>query len=171
MKDRGSLNLVVLVLSVWAGLFLFYGFLAYRARLWSPLWAISPTEKVFAALAEKSRSLDEDSPILKGRLLYREFRCGVCHGPEGEGGVKNPNADPDGVVPNLYDLGDAFTFNDLKDKIRKGTHPAKLEEKDQEPPLDMPSWEKTLSGGELEDLAQYLFSLKSPPGSREEEEE
>src|SRR3989344_4090222 len=171
MKDRGSLNLILLVACVWAGLFSFYGFLAYRAGLWSPLWAISPTEKIFATPTERPIAPDEDSPLLKGRFLYKEFRWGVCHGPTGEGWVKNHNADPDGVVPNLYDLAEAFTFQDLKDKIRKGAHPARVEEKDPEPPLDMPSWEKALSEEDLENLAQYLLSIKSPPGSQEEKEE
>ena len=161
MKDRGSKNLVILVISVWSALFGFYGFLAYRARLWSPLWAIQPTTKPFAERLPQHPSSEEPSRIGQGRLLYREFRCGVCHGPDGEGGVKNPNADPDGAVPNLLDLEDAFTWDDLKDKIRKGYHPAKLAEEKPEPPLDMPAWGELFSEEDLESLAHYLFSLKS----------
>lgn len=163
--DSGARNLVLLVAAVWSCLFSFYGFLAYRARLWSPLWAISATEKVFAAPAGMTPP-GEGPAIARGRRLFREFRCGVCHGPNGEGGVKNPNADLDGVVPNLFDLADAFTRNDLKDKIRKGSQPAKIEEGEPEPVLDMPAWAELLSEDKIEDLSQYLFSLKSPPESK-----
>ncbi|OGS04692.1 MAG: hypothetical protein A3G41_00335 [Elusimicrobia bacterium RIFCSPLOWO2_12_FULL_59_9] len=168
--DSVARNLIILVASVWGGLFSFYGFLAYRARLWSPLWAISATEKTFDGSAAKLGSSEEESPIKRGRHFFRELRCGVCHGPDGQGGVKNPNADPEGMVPNLYDLADAFTWKDLKDKIRKGAHPAKLDDDKLEPPLAMPSWEGVASDGEIEDLAHYLFSLKSPTESQEPKE-
>ncbi len=163
MKDAGALGLIVLVAGAWAGIFGFYGFLGWRARLWSPRWAITPTTQAFAAEPAGSESA-WDKDILRGRRIYRALRCGVCHGPQGRGGVKNPNADPEGMVPNLEDLADAFTRADLKGKLLKGGHPAKLDEAEPEPPLDMPSWRKILTAEETEDLAKYLFSIKGPPG-------
>jgi len=168
MNDHGARNLVLLVASVWALLLGFYGFLAYRARLWSPLWAIEPT--TFLTHFPERPLREEASPAERGRQLYRQLRCGVCHGPNGEGGVKNPNADPDQKVPNLFNLSEAFTRKDLKDKLLKGAHPAKLEEAGPEPPLDMPSWEKALAPEELENLTDYLFSLKPPPEGKAREE-
>jgi cytochrome c553 len=169
MKDRGVRNLAILVISVGVGLFSFYGFIGYRTRLWSPRWAISPTKKAYPVvnINPGTSQPEADSPVERGRLLYQELRCGVCHGPNGEGGVKNPNSDPDGTVPNLFDLADAFTWNDLKDKLLKGAHSAKLEEDKPEPPLEMPSWEKVLSDQEMEELTHYLFSLKSPTETAE----
>lgn len=161
MKDLVARNLVILFISVWTALFGFYGFLAYRAHLWSPLWAIQPTTKSFTERLPLRPSSEGTSQIEQGRLAYRELRCGVCHGPNGEGGVKNPNADPDSAVPNLFDLEEAFTWNDLIEKIRKGAHPAKMEDDKPEPPLDMPAWMDIISEEELESLAHYLFSLKS----------
>lgn len=163
MKDRGARALVVLVVSVSVSLSGFYGFLAYRARRWSPHWAIEPTRKVYAAIPGKSPAFSETSPERRGHRLYQERRCGVCHGPEGRGGVKNPNADPDGMAPTLLDLSDAFTRRDLKDKILKGARPAKLEEDKPEPPLEMPAWKAVFSEDELEDLTAFLFGLKSEP--------
>ncbi|MBI3291806.1 MAG: cytochrome c [Elusimicrobia bacterium] len=161
MKDRGARRLIILVAAVWSALFGFYGFLAYRARLWSPLWAIQPTRRAYASIPERP----PDSPALaqmrRGRRLYQEMRCGVCHGSEGRGGVKNPNADPDGKVPTLLDLSEAFTRRDLKDKILKGSRPPPLGESAPEPPLEMPAWRAVLSEDELEDLTAFLFSLKS----------
>lgn len=169
MKDLGSLKLIGLVLAVWVCLIGFYGFLAYRARLWSPLWVIVPTTQAFA---ETPRMIPRDPHSLsieRGRFLYRSLRCGVCHGPDGEGGVKNPNAeaDPAEVVPNLYDLSESFTLADMKGKILKGAHTAKAEETGPEPPLDMPAWKEELPDADLEDLARYLFRLKSPAATEE----
>ncbi|MBI4425826.1 MAG: cytochrome c [Elusimicrobia bacterium] len=162
--DPGARNLILVFVAVWGGIFSFYGFLGYRARLWSPLWAIEPTTRHVA----RAPATPVDIPFARGRRLYRELRCGVCHGPEGEGGVKNPNADPDGLVPNLYDLADGFTRQDLKDRLRKGSQTKKLEEDKPQAPLDMPAWRDLLSDGDVEALAEYLFSLKAPAGATEE---
>lgn len=174
MKEPGTRNLVILVILIAVGLLSFYGFIGYRTRLWSPRWAITPTEKIYPILHTGTSQSNpansegnEDSPVEGGRRLYQELRCGLCHGPNGEGGVKNPNSDPDGMVSNLFDLSEAYTWNDLKDKLMKGAHSAKLEDGKPDPPLDMPSWERTLSDEELEALTHYLFSLKSPPETAE----
>ncbi|MBI4375109.1 MAG: cytochrome c [Elusimicrobia bacterium] len=159
----GSLKLVGLVAATWVGLIGFYVFLAYRARLWSPLWAISPTTKVFAITPMGPAKEEGSLAVARGRLIYQSFRCGVCHGPNGEGGVKNPNADadPEGLVPNMHDLAESFTVADLKDKILKGAHTAKADDAGPEPPMDMPAWRKDLPDAEMDDLARYLFSIKS----------
>lgn len=157
----GAKRLVGLVLAVWGGLFSFYGFLGWRTRLWSPAWAIAPTTRE----PEPAAGPQGPEGTARGRRLYREARCGVCHGPEGQGGVKNPNADPDGVVPNLYDLAEGFTRSDLEDKLRKGARPAKLEEDGPQPPLDMPAWRVVLDEEDIDALAEYLLTLKAPPGS------
>lgn len=160
MPDRGARNVVILVASLGAVLLCFYGFLAYRAKRWSPLWAISPGRSAYTPIPRRTVLSEEDSLLERGRLLYQQLGCGVCHGPQGEGGVKNPNA-PGGAIPGLYDLAQAYTPKDLKDKIKKGAQPVKLEENQPEPPLVMPAWENALTEEEMEDLAHYLFSLKS----------
>jgi mono/diheme cytochrome c family protein len=173
MKNSGSRNLVLLVVSVSSSLLIFYGFLAIRARLWSPLWAIKPTEKVFASSMTGPSPAGEESPVEHGRLLYSEYGCGICHGPHGEGGVKNPNADanPPETVKNLLDLEDYFTSDDLKEIIREGVEPAKLDEDKPEPPLVMPAWRDIISEEELENLSLFIFTLISPPSDASGEEE
>lgn len=39
-NDKGAQNLIVLVSVVWCAVFIFFGFLALRARMWSPYWVI-----------------------------------------------------------------------------------------------------------------------------------
>lgn len=164
MKDRGTRNLAILVVSVGAGLCTFYGFLVYRARRWSPRWAISPTQQVSHAVPQRVSPLDEDSPAARGRRLYREAQCGVCHGVNGEGGVKNPNADTGGMVPALQDLGAVLSWDQFQlrmgEVITKGAQTGKADPHQPAPPLDMPSWGHALSEQELDDLLHYLFSLK-----------
>lgn len=162
MKDRGARNLVLLVGSVWAGLFIFYGFLAWRAWLWSPLWVIRPTTQEIGPAPVAAGSRPEKPSVRHGRLVFRRFHCDVCHGLDGGGGVRNPNADPDETVPNLFDLAEAYTWNDLKEKIRQGGHPAKLKEEAADPPLEMPGWREKVAGEDLEDLVEFLFTLRAP---------
>ncbi|MEK7399742.1 MAG: hypothetical protein AAB116_22610, partial [Candidatus Poribacteria bacterium] len=74
MKDRGARYLVILVTFIGVGLFLFFGFIGYRAKLWSPRWAISPTERTYSLIQtgtsqpvpeERSES-EADSPVERG---------------------------------------------------------------------------------------------------------
>ncbi len=43
LNDKGARNLIVLVSVVWSAVFIFFGFLALRARMWSPCWVIRPS--------------------------------------------------------------------------------------------------------------------------------
>lgn len=38
--------------------------------------------------------------VSHGRQLYQVYGCAMCHGPEGKGGVANPNAESEGKVPD-----------------------------------------------------------------------
>lgn len=164
MKEGGLHNLAILVASGAAGIFSFYGFLAYRARLWSPRWAISPTQKTNPPSVSSRASPKEDSPIHRGRSLYRQAHCGVCHGPGGEGGVKNPNADNGGSIPGFIDLAQVLGWEDfrdrLKEEIKKGAQTGKMDKAKPGPPLNMPPWKNEFSDSQLEDLLRYLYSLK-----------
>ena len=41
-EDQGEKNLAILVISVCGLVLVLYAFMAVRARMWSPLWAVSP---------------------------------------------------------------------------------------------------------------------------------
>ena len=100
------------------------------------------------------------SPVERGRAVYLKLGCGGCHGPNGEGGVPNPNAKPNQMVPPLTAAKDATDVY-LEAYITEGQPTiAQLDEKGPKPPLYMPAWGDKISAGEVADLIKYLQSLK-----------
>ncbi|OIR18946.1 cytochrome c oxidase subunit 2 precursor [mine drainage metagenome] len=101
------------------------------------------------------------SAVERGRDVFRKYGCAGCHGPDGRGGVPNPNAKPGQLVPDLIHVADGFTKSELIAFIRRGQHeiPA-LDPKKPAPPLYMPAWGDKIKPGEYQDLAAFLFSLK-----------
>ena len=101
------------------------------------------------------------STVERGREVYRKYGCAGCHGPEGKGGVPNPNAKTAQQVPGLLYVADGYTKEELLQRIVKGQReiPA-LDAKLPGPPLFMPAWGTTIKAAELDDLVTFLVSLK-----------
>ncbi len=157
----GARNLKWVIALVAGGLFSFFAFLAWGALSWTPALAVAPTRRTL-----KSPALAVGTPALaRGHRLYRETGCALCHGPNGEGGVKNPNSDsdPPEAIPGLYDLAEAYTRKDLLRKVHNGYQPRKLRADEPDPRLSMPAFGGVLEGDEVEAVADYLFSLKEEP--------
>lgn len=101
------------------------------------------------------------SPVERGRAVFRQYGCAGCHGPDGKGGVPNPNAKTAEQVPALTYVADGYTAPELKKFIATGQHEiAPLDPNRPAPPLYMPAWGATIRDGELDDLTAYLLSLK-----------
>lgn len=101
------------------------------------------------------------SPAERGRDVFRRYGCAGCHGPEGKGGVPNPNAKTAQQVPALTYVADGYTAPELKTFIMRGQHDiAALDPNRPSPPLYMPAWGSTIKDGELDDLVAYLLTLK-----------
>jgi len=104
----------------------------------------------------------EDEHIQEGWKVYTSKGCVFCHGPAGEGGVKNPNA-VGGLIPPLKNVADGYSEEELKEKILTGVTTIDQEDPNgPPPPLYMPSWEGLLNEDELDALAGYLLSLAPP---------
>jgi mono/diheme cytochrome c family protein len=91
-----------------------------------------------------------------GASLYVRFGCVNCHGPNGLGGVPNPQS-PDKTIPPLSGADFRAQFNtDAKiiDVIRSGSVIGRA------PIVSMPHWGGIIPPGELQDLAAYLDTLK-----------
>jgi mono/diheme cytochrome c family protein len=106
------------------------------------------------------------TPIDRGRAVYRKYGCAGCHGPEGKGGVPNPNAKTAQQVPGLQFVSQGYTKDEMKKRILDGQReiPA-MDAKKPPAPLYMPAWRGKLAQGELEDLIEYLTSLM-PKGEK-----
>jgi len=98
-----------------------------------------------------------DQGLKKGYDLFTGKGCVYCHGPEGKGGTKNPNA-MGGEVPSIK--AENFTQEEFIEKLEVGVrHVDKAEASKAEPPLYMPSWKARLTHEEMGELYKYLSSF------------
>lgn len=106
------------------------------------------------------------TPVERGKAVYKKYGCAGCHGPDGAGGVPNPNAKTAQQVPGLKFVSEGYTKDEAKKRILDGQReiPA-MDPKKPAPPLYMPPWRNKIATGELNDLTEYLFSL-TPKGEK-----
>ena len=92
-----------------------------------------------------------------GAALYVRYGCINCHGPNGLGGVPNPES-PDKTIPPLSgaDFFDEFdTDAKIIDVIRSGSVIGKA------PIVSMPHWGGIIPDRDLQALVAYIKTLKS----------
>jgi mono/diheme cytochrome c family protein len=93
-----------------------------------------------------------------GSIDYINFGCINCHGPNGLGGVPNPQS-PDTTVPPLSTPDFFSQFNTpkkIQDVIVSGSVLGK------HPIVSMPHWGGILTQTEINDLIAYINTLKRP---------
>ncbi len=99
----------------------------------------------------------DQGAAVAGAALYVKFGCINCHGPNGLGGVPNPQS-PDKTIPPLSGADFRHEFNtDAKiiDVIRSGSVIGRA------PIVSMPHWGGILTNAELTELVAYIKTLKS----------
>jgi len=95
-------------------------------------------------------------PAVEGATLYVTYGCINCHGPNGLGGVPNPQS-PDKSIPPLSGQDFRKEFNtDAKilDFIRSGSVLGRA------PIVSMPHWAGIIPNDRLQALVAYLKTLK-----------
>jgi mono/diheme cytochrome c family protein len=93
---------------------------------------------------------------VEGSVLYQAYGCINCHGPNGLGGVPNPQS-PDKTIPPLSGAGFRGEFNtDAKilDVIKSGSVIGRA------PIVSMPHWGGIIPPQQLQALVAYLKTLK-----------
>jgi cbb3-type cytochrome c oxidase subunit III len=98
----------------------------------------------------------DQGPAVEGTGLYVADGCINCHGPNGLGGVPNPQS-PDKTIPPLSGADFFKEFNTdkkIEDVIRSGSVIG------QAPIVSMPHWGGILSDQQLKALVAYLKTLK-----------
>jgi cbb3-type cytochrome c oxidase subunit III len=96
-------------------------------------------------------------PAVEGALLYQRYGCINCHGPNGLGGVPNPQS-PDKSIPPLSGADFRHEFNtDAKilAVIRSGSVIGRS------PIVSMPHWGGIIPNDQLQALVAYIKTLKS----------
>ncbi len=99
----------------------------------------------------------DQGPVVEGAQLYVRYGCINCHGPNGLGGVPNPQS-PDKAIPPLSGadfFGEFNTDAKIIEVIRSGSVLGRA------PIVSMPHWGGILSDGQLHALAEYIKTLKS----------
>lgn len=93
---------------------------------------------------------------VEGALLYERYGCVNCHGPNGLGGVPNPQS-PDKAIPALSGAGFFEEFDDQKiiAIIRSGSVVG------QAPIVSMPHWGGIIPDEQLQALLAYIKTLKT----------
>jgi cbb3-type cytochrome c oxidase subunit III len=94
---------------------------------------------------------------VEGALLYQRYGCVNCHGPNGLGGVPNPQS-PDKAIPPLSGADFFKEFNTdekITDVIRSGSVIG------QAPIVSMPHWGGIISDPQLRALVAYIKTLKT----------
>jgi cbb3-type cytochrome c oxidase subunit III len=96
-------------------------------------------------------------PVVEGALLYQRYGCINCHGPNGLGGVPNPQS-PDKSIPPLSGADFFKEFNTdqkITDVIRSGSVIGRA------PIVSMPHWGGIISDQRLQALVAYIKTLKT----------
>lgn len=120
-------------------------------------------EAVQAPAAEEVQPAATAQPSNAGTIdaaAAFKSKCSFCHGPDGNGGVPNPNS-VDGVVPALDTAEFAQEFDTaakIKAMILDGSEPAKAAEASGAP-INMPAFKGQLSEAELDALVAYIQGL------------
>lgn len=120
-SDQCARNLIRVFLGVVGLVATFYGYLAWRAINWNPMFFIQNTGSERARVAATSNDVvnrantaSAHPRVDRGRRLYLRAGCAVCHGPNGRGQVKNPNYVKD-AIPALNILAERLFLNDPAD--------------------------------------------------------
>jgi mono/diheme cytochrome c family protein len=101
-----------------------------------------------------------DTAAARGRIVYERYGCTLCHGQEGKGGLKNPNALRNAQVPSILEVADTYTPAEVAQVIRFGRPRIdRADDKAAVPPFRMPGWGDRMSDQEINDLVQYVLSL------------
>ena len=98
----------------------------------------------------------DQGPVVEGAQLYVRYGCINCHGPNGLGGVPNPQSE-DKAIPPLSGADFFSEFNtDQKiiDVIQSGSVIGRA------PIVSMPHWGGILSPSQLHALAAYIKTLR-----------
>lgn len=104
-------------------------------------------------------ALSSDPVLQHGYQVYRSYGCVLCHGVNGEGGVKNANAQTAELIPGLTYIAEGYTVPEFQKRVLEGVAiVAKLDSTGSIPPLVMPGWAK-MKESELNDLTSYVWDL------------
>jgi len=143
------------------------GVLSYIRQSWGNNSGGISAEEVKSARAAiggnspSAAELAKMTPVERGHVVFQKYGCYQCHGQDAKGGVSNPNAKTAELVPSLINVANGYTKDELIAFIKRGERNIpRMNPNGPEPPHFMPKWEPIIGDAEINDLAEFLFSLK-----------
>ncbi|MFQ5719073.1 MAG: c-type cytochrome [Acidobacteriota bacterium] len=95
----------------------------------------------------------------RGEFVFKRLACWGCHGEQGKGGVRNPNAAPHEVMPPLTKVTLDYTPEELRKRLSRKHEVAPLHASAPPPPFFCPDYSEAIVPDEFEDLYAYLQTL------------
>ena len=95
----------------------------------------------------------------RGELVFKRAACWSCHGEDGRGGIRNPNAAPDEQVPSLLEATNTHSLEQLQTRLAERQRPASIDSSAAAAPFFCPDYSGALTDDELADLYAYLVTL------------
>ena len=127
---------------------------------------IKTTRAAILGNAPSAADLAKMTPVDRGHAVFKKYGCFNCHGEDGKGGVPNPNAKTAELVPSLVYVADGYNKAELVAFVSRGERVIPRKNPNgPEPPHFMPKWGGIVNTNEMNDLAEFLFSLK-PKGEK-----
>lgn len=127
------------------------------AVVWSAVVLTRPPEP---QAIKRSDAAEAKNGIERGRLVYEQYGCGLCHGDDGKSGIANLNSETEEKIPAVVYVQEGYTKPELRNYLLKGNQKIGKEHAEgPTPPYKMPLGLGRMTRSEAADLAEYLWSL------------
>jgi len=110
-KDPGVRNLILVFVGVALFIGAFYSYLAWRALT---IHAGTVDDSQHVQPQQVSNAESDHANVNRGRRVYLNSGCALCHGLEGKGQIKSPNYIKD-TMPGLNELADRMFLMEPED--------------------------------------------------------
>jgi mono/diheme cytochrome c family protein len=136
-----------------------------RSPLWLGVLAMVLALTAYAPMRDFALDV-ERTPAERGLQAALRYGCFACHGPAGNGGVKNPGS-KDGEVPG-FSGGTPMMWAQSEDELRayildgapaRKRNDARHQEQMRAQALTMPAYRGYLSDAEVDDLLAYIGAV------------
>lgn len=99
------------------------------------------------------------NPLKRGEMLFTRVGCVGCHGERGQGGYPNNNV-VGGKILTLTYAADGYSKDEMRALLHKGRVSLPADASLPPPMIRMPAWGQYLTDDEINDLVEYVFSLR-----------
>src|SRR6058998_923125 len=132
------------------------------ARAWITLALVESAWLAYPLVRARVLAL-EDTPAARGRRVAAGLGCFGCHGPDGNGGTRNPGSE-EGTVPAFTGQTQMMfvkSADDLREYVLDGAPRRKREDPDyrarvEKAALRMPAYRSFVTAAQVDDLVAYL---------------